>query len=290
MKIQKYKNLLQRIQYSKLYRAPKWLLKKLLLKNPSDSDVYAVSMRLGHKIFLRPTQSYLKNILYSGQYHDENIFMAEQFIGEGSTVLDIGANIGLYSCAYAEYYKDLNLRILAIEAVENNFKILSRNISENNFKNIESFLLALGKENGSLVLSLPSEDFVGNAVGDNINTQNNQSIKVEVPMSTLNFFAEQNNIDKCDFIKMDIEGAEYFVFEGGLEFIKKTRPVIQSEYNKHWIESIGKSFKDFYLLFKDLDYKIALEKSDSFEIIKNPETFEVKDGLVDLLFIPQEKL
>lgn len=288
--IQKYHSFLQRIQYTKLYRLPLWLFNRFAHSDPSADVAYKKKMRLGHSMRVRPTQKYLKNILYSGQYHDENIFMAKQFIKEGSTILDIGANIGLYACAYAELYKSDGLKIFAIEALKNNYLQLQDNISLNDFSNIKAFNLALGKEAGSLTITLPSEGFVGNAVGDNIDAQSGDGVKVEVPMLTLDSFAKENQIESCDFIKMDIEGAEYFVFEGGMEFLKKTRPVIQSEYNRHWVESIGKSFADFYKLFSPLDYQIFIEKEDSFEVIESPESFVIKEDLLDLLFVPKEKL
>lgn len=239
---------------------------------------------------IRPTQPYLKNILFSGQYHDENIFMASQFLKPGSVILDIGANIGLYACAYAQVYKDLKPTVFAIEALKNNFLQLQDNISRNNFSNILPFNLAMGNKAGTLTITLPSEDFVGNAVGDNINTNSGEGIKSEVPMVTLDSFTSEHKIDACDFIKIDIEGAEYFVFEGGMNFLKKTRPVIQTEYNRHWVENIGKSFSDFYKLFNELDYLIAIEKDESFELLEAPEAFEVNEDLLDFLFIPKEKL
>ncbi len=289
-KIKKYQSTLQRLQYTKLYRFPLWLFNQFMHSEPSADVGYKKKMRLGHNMRIRPTQNYLKNILYSGQYHDENIFMTGQFLKPGSTILDIGANIGLYACAYAQVYQNLSPQIYAIEALKNNYLQLQDNISRNNFSNIMPFNLAMGNKAGTLTITLPSEDFVGNAVGDNINTESGEGIKSEVPMVTLDSFAKDNNIDSCDFIKIDIEGAELFVFEGGMEFLKKTRPVIQTEYNRHWVESLGKSFSDFYKLFNDLDYLIAIEKEDSFELLESPESFKVEEDLLDFLFIPKEKL
>lgn len=290
MKISKFQNIAQRIIYSRPYRAPAWLWNRINNNSPDPKRDYLVQMRLGHSMQIRPTQNYLKNIIHSRQYHDENVFLLNPFLKKGSVVLDIGANIGLYSCAYSQYFKNLDLKIYAIEALENNYKQIKKNIDLNNFRNIFPFYLALGNENGILEFNLPSEDFVGNIAGSNVDTLNKSDVKISVPMFTLDHFAKENSIESCDFLKIDIEGAEYWAFEGGLEFLKKTRPVIQTEYNRYWLGQVGKSFEDFYKLFQPLDYVFAIEKEDSYEVIPQPESFKIVNELVDLLFIPKEKL
>lgn len=77
-----------------------WFFRKVMNRPIQRDKSYRVQMRLGHKMQLRPTQRYLENVIYSGQYHDENIFFVKPLIDEGSVILDIGANIGLYTCAY----------------------------------------------------------------------------------------------------------------------------------------------------------------------------------------------
>ena len=39
-------------------------------------------------------------------------------------------------------------------------------------------------------------------------------------------YAEENHIDRVDFIKCDVEVSELFVYEGGRKLIAKSRPVI----------------------------------------------------------------
>ncbi len=288
-KIEKIPSLIHRITYSRPYRAPKWLLRKMAHRNINENKEYIVPMSLGHQIKLRPTKRYLENVIYSGQYHDENIFFIKPLIEEGAVILDIGANIGLYTCAYAEYFKEKNIKIYAIEAVETNYKILNENIRLNQFSNIKSFHLALGKEEGELEFNLPSKDFVGNAVGANINKEQSGYVS-KVKMITLDSFAKEQGLERCDFLKIDVEGAEYFIFEGGRNFLEKCRPVIEAEYNAYWLEQVKISFNDFAEFFTELDYLCAIERDSNFEIIENPQTYQVNEGLVDLLFIPKEKL
>lgn len=288
--IPKVHSLHHKITYSKAYRAPKWLFRKILNRNIQRDRNYLVDMRLGHQMQLRPTQRYLENVIYSGQYHDENIFFVRPLISKGSIILDIGANIGLYTCAYAQYFKEEDIKIYAIEAVETNFNVLKENIRLNRFKNIQADHLALGKEEGELTFHLPSKDFVGNAVGANVHQENSSDVyEAKVKMITLDTYAQQNGIDRCDFMKIDVEGAEYFVFEGGRNFLSQCRPVIEAEYNSYWLKQVNKSFRDFAQFFVDLDYLCAVERKDCFEVISDPLEYSINEGLVDLLFVPREK-
>ena len=289
--ISKYETVFQKFQYTKLYRAPKWLFRKLLNQRVSPEKNYEVEMSFGHKIKLRPTQMYLKAVIFSGQYHDDTVFFLRKFLSSDAIILDIGANIGLYSCAYAQYFQDLNIKVFAIEAVRNNFNLLKSNIDLNNFKNIQADNIALGKEEGELVFNLPSENFVGNAVSENIVGDSGElTHQTKVKMIDLDSYAKENNITKCDFIKMDVEGAEYFIMEGGRNFIKELRPVIQAEFNLYWMNQVGITFQDYVNYFSNLNYAFGIEKKDSIEIITDIKNFTIIEQLVDLYFIPQEKL
>jgi FkbM family methyltransferase len=289
-KIHHYNSIFQKIRYSKAYRAPKWILNKFKYRDLDSNKPVNINMRLGHKIKLFPTEQYLKAVAYSGQYHDQSVFLVEHFIKKSSTVIDIGANIGLYTCSYSQYFKDLNLNIFAVEAVKSNYSLLLENIKINKFNNIKAHHIALGKEEGTLELNLPSADFVGNVVGGNIEKNSlGFTHKESIKMITLDQFASENNITECDFIKIDIEGAEYFTFLGGTGFINKTRPVIQAEYNKRWSNNIGVSLVDYFKFFTDIKYTCAVEKGDFYEVIQDPLSFSSENDLMDLLFIPEEK-
>lgn len=290
-KINKYKTSFQKFTYTKAFRAPKWIFKKLSNRKIDSRKNYLVPMRIGHKITIQPTQRYLENVIYSGQYNDENVFWIEPILQNGSVIVDIGANIGLYTCAYAEYFKKYNLKIYAIEAVESNFKALKYNIDLNKYKNIQSDHIALGKEEGELVFDLPYEGFVGNAVGGNINKENTKKLyKSKVKMITLDQYANENNINQCDFLKIDVEGAEFFVFQGASDFLKKCRPVVQAEFNAHWLGEANVGYQDFVNLFLGLDYNCALEVDDKIELIDNPHEYKMTSQLIDMVFIPKEKV
>ena len=77
------------------------------------------------------------------------------------------------------------------------------------------------------------------------------------------------DINKLDFIKCDVEGAEKLVFEGGLETIKKYKPIIYAEMLRKWSKSFGYHPDDIINLLADIGYHCyryfnnKMEKIDS---------------------------
>lgn len=289
--IKKYQSFLQYLIYTRPFRAPEWFLRKLQYRGLDQKKNILLNMRLGHKIELIPTQSYLERVIYNRAYHDEGTFYLEPFLKEGAVILDIGANIGLLTCAYAQRFKKHSPVIYAVEAVEQNFLKLVRNIDLNGFKNVHPFRLALGEEAGELTFKLPSKDFIGNAVGSNVlSVEDSKTItdasgyQEVVPLVRLDDWARANNVDRCDFMKIDVEGAELSVFRGGREFIKKFRPIIQCEFNRHWLEQQGISIRDFEEFFRPLGYSFFVDSGDEFVPLE-AESFN--SPLVDLLLMPR---
>lgn len=294
MKIEKIKGPWQKIRYSKIYRLPFWILRKLFNSSIDIKKEYTLSMRLGHKIKLKPSERYLSNIIFNRQYHDPDVFFVERIIPNGGVILDIGANIGLYTCAFAHHLKEKNVSVYGIEAVRKNYEFLKCNIELNHLKNAFAFHMAVGSEAGELSFLIPSEDYVGNLTGNNImpeeekqRLKNEGSIEETVPMYTIDQWSEDQGIERCDFFKIDIEGAEMFAFQGASHFLKKNRPVVQCEYNKWWLEKNNFSIKDFISFFKGMDYEVFYEEGNHF-LSLSQEGFDF--SLVDLLFVPKEKI
>jgi len=290
MNIPKYENWFQHFSYTKLYRFPAWIFRKVLFLNVDFKKKVLIPMRIGHKIELRATQPYLQRILINQVYGDESVFYLKQFLKKDAVIIDIGANIGLLTCAYAQRYQHLSPTIYAIEAVEQNFLQLVKNLELNNFHNVKPFRLALGKEKGEVIFNLPSKEFMGNAVGSNVLTDADEkklgiasTYKEVVPLMTLDAWAAENKISRCDFIKLDIEGAELAVFLGGQNFIKKFRPLIQCEFNRYYVEQQGLKIQDYVTFFKTLQYECYVDEKSHFRPI---DVTQFHHTLVDLLFKP----
>ena len=94
-------------------------------------------------------------------------------------------------------------KIIAIEAMKNNFEILKKNIETNNVKNIVAINKAIWHEHGTLQFYSTTKQ-ANSAVKSLIN--NVKTINVE--SETIDNIVKNNNLTKVDFIRIQVNGAE----------------------------------------------------------------------------------
>ena len=135
-------------------------------------------------------------------------------------ILDIGANIGYNTLTAAQMISEIGGKgiILAIEPDPRNYQFLQRAIQENIFDiPIHTFNLALSNFNGN------SEFYLSDATNLNSFKKTKHSKEfIVVEVKTLFDFMSGRGFP--DFIKMDVEGAEVEILEGGLPLFKQSFP------------------------------------------------------------------
>jgi FkbM family methyltransferase len=162
---------------------------------------------------------------------------------------DIGANIGLYSIYAALTHK--NIKVICFEASSNNLGILSRNISINHLTNkiyINPFPLS-NKENKYLLMK--EKDFIEggalNTFGENLNFEGKKfssNNNYRVYGTTINYLIKNRILEVPDYIKIDVDGIEHLILEGGNKYLhnKKIKSV-SIELNENFIEQFNKVIK-----------------------------------------------
>lgn len=130
-------------------------------------------------------------------------YIPEMRINEGDVVVDLGGNLGIFN-RYA-YHKGAS-KIISFEPDKRYFELLSLNKSSNSILFNAAMSNKLGKA------KLTESEHLG---GSNILIKNHEYAKqYEVETYSLNYLFESGLIDKIDFLKVDIEGAEKYVFQG----------------------------------------------------------------------------
>ena len=118
-------------------------------------------------------------------------------------VIDVGANVGLYS----EYIYDRAKVIYAIEPSTKNYQLLLNRIKDKNLTKIKPFNIGLA--NRTIETPLYKRSSNG---GYSIMATGNDEIEEMVSITTLAMFMGGNNINYVDILKVDVEGAEYDIF------------------------------------------------------------------------------
>lgn len=153
-------------------------------------------------------------------------------IENGDVILDIGANIGLFSIIGSEIVGDTG-KIYAFEPSPKTFAALNENLTLNNCNNVVSSTLALSNSNGRADLIFPEEGRVNHEQGDLFTHLSyseegmGNDLSGNVQTCTIDSFMETHGVSRIDLIKIDIEGAEKLCFEGARElFSSENKPII----------------------------------------------------------------
>jgi len=144
-------------------------------------------------------------------------------------VLDVGANIGLTACAFSTLCPDG--RIACVEPVPRTYRYLQQNTS--NLKNVSLFQHALGSAPGELRMQGNPDFLAGSFVADAYNIPDEGHFVERVPVKTLDSAFSSFGLDRLDFMKVDVEGFELEVFEGGRDILNEYKPDVFLEMN-HW--------------------------------------------------------
>jgi FkbM family methyltransferase len=161
-------------------------------------------------------------------FEKREMAFVESFLRPGMTVLDIGAHHGFYTLL-ASSRTGTTGRVVAFEPSLRERKRLIRHLRLNGCRNVMVQDCALGSESSSAELFVVH----GTETGCNSLRPPNVDQPVEalpVEVAILDDCLEALGINRVDFIKMDVEGAEVEVLKGATRLLSyKPRPVIMCE-------------------------------------------------------------
>lgn len=167
----------------------------------------------------------------------------------GNVIIDIGAALGQYTLCTAKLVGDSG-KVFSFEPTSHSFKTLLHNLELNNVHNVHAFHLALTDQEGTVRLhhnSDPSRNSIG-AIEDTPMTYE------EVTTCTLDKILIEHAIDRIDFIKLDVEGAEELVLRGAEQHLERWRPQVLFEMNGKGTGPLGLSSDGVWKLFSNLGY------------------------------------
>ena len=172
-------------------------------------------------------------------------------IKDDSLIIDIGAHIGTFSIFSASQAK--NVSVYSYEPCPDNFSLLRENIKLNGLEEkIKPFNLAVWKEKGSHNLFIDNKymQLATMCPKDN-------KTKASVRCTTLEDIFRDNHIDKCDFLKIDCEGAEYEILMNASQECLRKIEVISIELHT---KEKNRELKDY---LEKNNFQVIIEEIDN---------------------------
>lgn len=176
----------------------------------------------------------------------------------GMRMVDVGANIGLYSILGSSRVGDTG-RIWAFEPSRESFDRLVRNLQLNNCSCVQPIRVALGDAADKLS-RLTSDAGYGDAYRYLLPTAQHAAGIPRgeiVRATTLDACAAEYGIKKIDLIKIDVEGGEYRVLLGARQTLAanhNVRVIFESEAD--WCERAGCRQQDTFELLRGAGFQL----------------------------------
>ena len=162
--------------------------------------------------------------------HEDDII--ERFLPkQGDIVVDIGAHMGRYTIIGAKRVGTQG-KVVAIEAHPGNFEMLNRNIKLNQLTNVIPLNYAVYSKETKIKLYLPDEEsgytmhhsIMSNYVFTKYKDKTADKF-VEVSANTLDYLLQLKGLTDVNWIKIDVEGAEFEVLKGATNVLSKSKDI-----------------------------------------------------------------
>lgn len=181
--------------------------------------------RCRHGLFMynRNDQFIGRSLDLYGQWCEFEVQVVAHFLRPGDTAIDVGANIGTHTVAFAEFVGPSGL-VHAFEPQRRNFHMLAGNVALNTLENVVCHHKAVGDADGEIVSPpLPRPDMSFNFGGVALaHAAAGGECVPQVRLDSLDLAA-------CRLIKIDTEGMEPQVLDGALDLIARCRPLLYVE-------------------------------------------------------------
>lgn len=149
-----------------------------------------------------------------------------KLLANAKTVLDVGANVGIYGLISAVDNPGVNVH--AFEPVPRTFEYLERNRDRNNAANLVVENSAVGETDGTITLHIPRHTRLPSTASV-IDIPDEASDDVEVTLVSLDRYTADNGIGPVDLFKLDVEGAEAMALRGAARILDEDKPLILCE-------------------------------------------------------------
>jgi FkbM family methyltransferase len=181
-----------------VYHAARLMLVKPRFDRPSMIDLQAFD---GFNVAFRKNSA--DEYVLKDSFSDDIFFpdVPEYMASPDHVIIDVGAHIGTFSLLAAS--KVPNGKVYAIEACQDTFNVLRINVALNRRDNISVHHLALTDKSGTVTLFYDQGNW-GHSVVKALSKHSET-----VASCSLATFLEQNHIEKCHFMKLNCEGAEF---------------------------------------------------------------------------------
>jgi FkbM family methyltransferase len=214
-----------------------------------------------------------------GKSYIDRIKLLMNGVGIRHTI-DVGGNLGQSTVEFAQ----ISQRVTMFEPVGEVYKLAVKNILANQPKffpetTVSALNLAVGEKAGEVQMTARTTNVGMNRILTKKPSKGESVSTIVVTLDSL-------NLTEVDFIKIDVEGYEYFVLKGATKLIESQRPIVQTELIASHLANTDTTCQDIQNWFFKRGYVRVLKSGR----ILTEETFVELRNPGDSFWVPKEKL
>lgn len=183
--------------------------------------------RHGALLFNRNDMYIGRSLERYGEFSELEVKLFEQVLRPGMTVVEAGANIGAHTVVFGQRVGPTG-RVIAYEPQRLVFQVLCANLAVNGLTNVVAKQAGLGAATGTVSVPVLSAERRENFGGVSLLSTAGSSESETVPVETLDGL----RLTSCQFLKVDVEGMELDVLNGGDSLLRRLRPVVYVENDR----------------------------------------------------------
>lgn len=254
----------------------------------------------GVKIATDVAEPVISYSIEQGRYERHMVAFYQRILRPGMKVIDIGANIGLFSLLAAKLVGEEGC-VYSIEPRGENARLLLYSARLNGFRNIRLLPTAVGNTTGYTLYQthIGANGALMTKSSDEAEPHSEfNSQAILHPTSQVVPIARLDNLisGQIDVIKLDIEGAEGLALHGASELIRTYRPLITSEASMEMLDRVSNmTLHNYLLLTRDQGYRqfVISQEGDGLQEIGDLDSFLAAwpdpCHIADFAFVPEEK-
>jgi FkbM family methyltransferase len=216
------------------------VLKRLVPPRPAG---FEAELPGGGRIFLHHRDDIGLVVLLTGSFERNEIEVARSWARPGTTTIDVGANVGIFTVPLALAVGELG-RVIAVEPSRENVAQLEHNVQLNGLANVEVHTLALAAEPGEVALQI-GVDPAFHSTATVVRSRDAAATEV-VRADTLDRIWHAAGSPEVSFLKIDTEGAELDVLRGGRAVLETcTMPILLEAKDSDQVRSLDELLAPF---------------------------------------------
>jgi FkbM family methyltransferase len=259
MKLAFFTRRFSRYENPLMYRLVRKFLKIVYPSKGSDSNSIIAPYSQGF-ININTGNMHEYELLFHNIYEPAITDLIKRIVKQGDVCLDIGANIGTLTLVMA-YAAGPEGKVIAVEPNPAIASRLRENIDLNRVTNCKLIQAAISNKEGTTTLFCAQDDSFHQG-WSSLKPSERTPNKIDVDL--IRGAALNNEIGKgpLTFVKIDVEGHDFIVFQELHDLISIHRPHLVLEYVKDLWEGHGSNIDEAIHFFNDLQYHIYFIKND----------------------------